>query len=151
MLSSFSNQSLDVTAQQGGSDALVHWDIIRVACPNCGRLEARIRELEALVETLLGRLQDLEARLAQDSRTSSRPPSQDKPWKPKSERQKTDRSSGAQRGHVGKTLKMAEHADEVVSVPLTGQCTCGQVWDSVNVHHHVARQIHDFLARTDPQ
>ena len=88
------------------------------------------------METLLGRLQDLEARLAQDRRTSSRPPSQDKPWKPKSERQKTGRSSGAQRGHVGKTLKMADHADEVVSVPLTGQCICGQAWDSVNVHHH---------------
>ena len=74
------HRSFQVTAQQGGLDALVHWDIIRVACPSCERLEARIRELEALVETLLGRLQDLEARLAQDRRTSSRPPGQDKPW-----------------------------------------------------------------------
>ena len=52
-------------------------------------------------------------------RRTARPPvnhrTKDKPWVPKSERQKTGRSSDAQRGHVGKTLKMAEHVDEVIT------------------------------------
>ena len=95
------------------------WSISEDACPNCTRLEAQLAEV-------LGRLHALEARLAQDSRTSGQPPSQDKPWTPKSERQKTGRSSGAQRGHVGKTLKIAGHADEVLSLLLTGHCTYGQ-------------------------
>ena len=120
------------------------WSISEDACPNCTRLEAQLAEV-------LGRLHALEAELTQDSRTSSQPPSQDNPWTPKSERQKTARSSGAQRGHVGKTLKMAEHADEVLSLPLTGYCACGQAWDSADVHDQVAQRVHDFLARTDPQ
>ncbi len=100
---------------------------------------------------MLGRLQDLEARLAQDSRTSSQPPSKDNPWAPKSERQKTGRSSGAQRGHASKTLKMAEHPDEVVSLTLNGSCACGQDWETVAIQGQMARQVHEFLARTDPQ
>jgi transposase len=93
---------------------------------------------------VLGRLQALEAQLAQDSTTSSQPPSKDKPGAPKNERQKTGRSSGAQRGHVGKTLKMAAHVDEVVSLPLTGHCTCGHAWESVHAQGQVARQVHDL-------
>ena len=89
-------------------------------------------------------MQSLEARLAQDSTTSSQPPSTDKLWVPKSERQKTGRSSGAQRGHVGKTLKMAAHVDEVVSLPLTGHCTCGHAWERVHAQGQVARQVHDL-------
>ena len=34
---------------------------------------------------------------------------------------------------------------------LTGHCTCGQAWDSADVHDQAARQVHDFLARTDSQ
>ncbi|WP_424952986.1 DUF6444 domain-containing protein [Deinococcus sp.] len=89
-----------------------------VSCPNCERLEARIRELEVQVARLLERLQALEARQAQDSRTSSQPPSTDKPWVSKSERQKAGRSTAAQRDHLGKTLKMAEHVDEGVMLQV---------------------------------
>jgi hypothetical protein len=42
----------------------------------------------------------LEARLKQNSGTSRQPPSSDKPWKkPESERLKTGRKSGGQKGH----------------------------------------------------
>jgi len=77
------------------------------------------------------------------SQTSNQPPSQDKPWV-KSERQKSSRSSGGQRGHPGKTLKMNEHPDEIRTLPITGQCGCGQVWDAVAVHDLLARQVHDL-------
>ena len=93
---------------------------------------------------LLARVQELEAQLALTSQTSSQPPSQDKPWKPKNERQKSNRSSGGQRGHPGKTLKMSEHPDEIRALAITGQCGCGQAWDSVAVSHVLARQIHDL-------
>ena len=93
---------------------------------------------------MLARVQELEAQLAQTSTTSSQPPSQDKPWLPKSERQKSNRSSGAQRGHPGKTLKMSEHPDEIRTLPVTGQCSCGQSWDAVAVSDLLARQVHDL-------
>jgi transposase len=82
---------------------------------------------------VLAELQAIKALFAQDSTTSSQPPSKDKPWAPESERQKTDRPSDAQRGHVGKTLKMVEHPDEVVSLTLDGSCACGQDWETVAV------------------
>ncbi|WP_415791517.1 IS66 family transposase, partial [Deinococcus saxicola] len=100
-------------------------------------LQARIQELE-------GRLSALEARLAITSQTSNQPPSQDKPWLPKSERQKSSRSSGGQRGHAGKTLKMSEHPDEIRTLPITGHCGCGQPWASVAVSDLLARQVHDL-------
>ncbi|WP_371827340.1 DUF6444 domain-containing protein [Deinococcus sp. QL22] len=74
---------------------------------------------------MLAELQDLKARLGPNSRTSNRPPSQDKPWSPKTERQKTGRSSGAQPDHPGKTLKMVDHPDEVVTPAVIGHCGCG--------------------------
>ena len=92
----------------------------------------------------MAELQVIKALFAQDSTTSSQPPSKDKPWAPKSERQKTGRSSGAQRGHVGNTLKMVEHPDEVVSLTLDGSCACGQDWETVAVQGQVARQVHDL-------
>ncbi|WP_291429815.1 transposase, partial [Deinococcus sp.] len=107
------------------------------ACPNCARLEAQLAEV-------LAELRTIKAQLARNSTTSSQPPSQDKPWVPKSERQKTARSSGAQPGHPGKTLKMSTHPDEIVTLPLTGTCPCGHVWDDVTPQTTVARQVHDL-------
>ncbi|SMB78136.1 transposase [Deinococcus hopiensis KR-140] len=93
---------------------------------------------------MLAELQEIKARLCLNSTTSHQPPSQDKPWTPKSERQKTGRSSGAQPGHKGKTLKMVEHPDEVVTLPVTGHCGCGQAWDTVTVSDELARQVLDL-------
>ena len=39
---------------------------------------------------------------------------------------------------------MAEHPDEIVSLPLTGQCGCGQAWETVAVQEQVARQVMDL-------
>ncbi|MFB9995468.1 IS66 family transposase [Deinococcus oregonensis] len=86
----------------------------------------------------------MKARLGLNSTTSHRPPSQDKPWMPKSERQKTGRSSGAQPGHSGKTLKMVDHPDEVVTLRVRGHCGCGQAWDSIPVSDELARQVLDL-------
>lgn len=95
---------------------------------------------------MLAELRAIKVQLDRDSTTSSQPPSKDNPWRPKSERQKTGRSSGAQRGHVGQTLKMAAHPDEIVVLPLTGHCACGHAWDNVPPQTQVARQVHDLPA-----
>ena len=78
---------------------------------------------------LMAEAQDLKARLARDSQTSSQPPSRDKPWKSRSERSSSGKSTGGQVGHPGKTLKMSEHVDEVVVLPLMGLCGCGLAWE----------------------
>ncbi|MCD0160533.1 IS66 family transposase [Deinococcus sp. 6YEL10] len=105
-----------------------------------------MRELEEQIAALLKRLQELEGRQAKTSHTSNQPPSQDKPRQPKSERQKTGRSSGAQPDHPGTTLKMSAHPDHTVHLPVTGHCGCGQVWDDVPVDTQVTRQVHDLPA-----
>ncbi|UQN07948.1 DUF6444 domain-containing protein [Deinococcus sp. QL22] len=100
--------------------------------------------MEAQLAKVLAELQEIKARLGLNSTTSHQPPSQDKPWTPKSERQKTGRSSGAQPGHPGKTLKIVEHPDEIVTLPVTGHCGCGQAWDTVIVSDELARQVLDL-------
>lgn len=106
-------------------------------CPNCLILESQLRLLKT-------ELAAVKAQLQQDSRTSSLPPSQDPPWKPLSERQKSTKPSGGQKGHQGTTLKMSEHADQVVVLPLTGLCDCGHSWDKVEAETYRARQVHDL-------
>lgn len=103
-----------------------------------------MKELEALVALLMGEVQDLKTQLARDSQTSSQPPSRDKPWKSKSERASSGKTTGGQVGHPGKTLKMSEHIDEVVVLPLTGPCGCGHTWDQVSAQEYLARQVHDL-------
>ena len=112
-------------------------DIQEERCPNCARLQARIAELEA-------ELRAIKALLDLDSTTSNQPPSKDLPWKPKSERQKSERSSGGQQGHAGKTLKFSDEPDTIQTLALTGECGCGQAWETVNATDHLARQVHDL-------
>jgi len=77
-------------------------------------------------DSFLADIRALKVRLQADSKIPNLPPSQDKPWKPQSERVKANRSSGAQPGHVGKALEMSPQPDEVIILPVTGHCGCGQ-------------------------
>lgn len=83
-----------------------------------------IRELFAQVRVLMSRVVELEARLAQNSRNSSKPPSTDglnKP-KPKSLRKSGRHSNGGQKGHPGGTLKQVSEPDRVVQHPAPTHC-----------------------------
>lgn len=71
------------------------------------KLWGMVGELSAQVSTLQAKVLELEARLAQNSRNSSKPPSSDglnKP-KPKSLRKPGERPTGGQKDHKGHTLK----------------------------------------------
>src|SRR6266700_6642393 len=81
-------------------------------------LKALVAELLPLKEQLAqahARIKDLEDRLAQDSRTSSKPPSSDGLARlPRSSRRPSGKRPGGQAGHAGHTLAMVEPPDTVV-------------------------------------
>jgi transposase len=75
-----------------------------------------IRSLVARVEELQAKIAELEGRLAQNSRNSSKPPSAEgyaKP-KPKSLRTAGKHPTGGQKGHGGHTLEKAEQPDHIL-------------------------------------
>lgn len=74
-----------------------------------------IRALFAQVAALAAKVSELEGRLAQNSRNSSKPPSSDglnKP-KPKSQRKAGQKPTGGQKGHAGHTLKKVAQPDHI--------------------------------------
>ena len=95
-------------------------DLIRELWP----LRALVRDLMAQVTALQAKVVELEARLAQDSRNSSKPPSSDglsKP-KPKSLRQSGGQPTGGQKGHRGHTLQQVAEVDRVVTHAPLARC-----------------------------
>jgi transposase len=79
-------------------------------------VEAENAALRARVEALLGRIVELEARLAKDSHTSHKPPSSDPLGRkrPRSQRRKSGKKPGGQVGRHGETLHLVATPDEVV-------------------------------------
>jgi transposase len=79
-------------------------------------VEAENAALRAQVEALLGRIEELEARLAKDSHNSSKPPSTDPLGRkrPRSQRKRSGKKPGGQLGHTGETLRLVSTPDEVV-------------------------------------
>ncbi len=96
--------------------------------------DARIAELEAQVATLtkllgqaLKRIDELEAKLAQNSSNSSKPPSSDPPGAPRTPKEKSPRKPGGQPGHP-KNERARLPADHVV--PFIPE-TCGECGDAL--------------------
>ena len=104
-----------------------------------------IRSLFARVQELTAKVAELEGRLAQDSRNSSKPPSSEgygKP-KPKSLRIPGQNPTGGQKGHEGHTLKKAERPDHIVThAPPTICDECGSLLLEVTVAE--TRQVFDL-------
>lgn len=102
------------------------------------RLLERIKELET-------RIEGLENQLKKDSQNSSKPPSSDGFGKrTKSLRQKSERKSGGQQGHLGSTLEWSEEVDEVVVHQVTECEKCGTSLTDVTVEKWDLRQVHDL-------
>lgn len=98
----------------------------------------------AIIEKLEARIAELEARLYQNSRNSSKPPSTDVFIGPKSRRPGGERSVGGQRGHPGSTLKQVDCPDQVV-VHHVARCEeCGASLVDVPVVDVERRQVFDI-------
>lgn len=128
------------------------------------KADPRIVELEALVahlraqratalaqnEALIGRVQELEARLAnatKDSHNSSKPPSSDPLGRkrPRSQRQKRGKKSGGQLGHRGETLHLVATPDELVAHRPAVCAPCQTPLDeTAPVEGDERRQVHEL-------
>jgi transposase len=100
--------------------------IVQLEAENAA-LRAALAAAQQQVACLSERLRDLEQRLAKDSHTSSKPPSSDGlSRRPRSQRERKERKSGAQLGHPGQTLAQVASPDvEVRHRPSTcGGCQC---------------------------
>jgi len=123
--------------------------------------EERIAELEALVarqqqqnEQLLAvnaelraRVQELEARLAKDSPTSSKPPSSDPLGRkrPRSQRRRSGKKPGGQLGHRGETLHLVAMPDEVVEHrPATCAGCQAPLDETAAIAGYERRQVHEL-------
>jgi transposase len=92
----------------------------------CQTLSAQNEALLRRCEQLEQRVKELEGRLNQDSRNSSKPPSSDGPAKPvvKNLREKSGRKPGGQPGHAGTTLRQMAVPDRIETHSPV-QCDCG--------------------------
>src|SRR6266699_4686179 len=78
-------------------------------------LRAQLAEAYQQITQLAERLQRVEGQLVKDSHNSSKPPSSDGPRrKPRSQRQRSEKQTGGQPGHPGRTLMQVANPDEVV-------------------------------------
>lgn len=84
--------------------------------------------VDALV-ALTRRVEELERRLSSNSRTSSKPPSSDPPWKKKRRKRDKPGKPGAKEGHEGHHRKplAADRVDEFVPVWSASCGRCGHV------------------------
>jgi transposase len=106
-----------------------------------------IEGLRTEVFELKAKVTDLERRLAQNSRNSSRPPSSDglaKPPAPKSLRRPSGRKPGGQSGHEGRHLQQVQRPDGVLRyVPTCCEGCGGDLSGSESVGEE-ARQVFDL-------
>lgn len=130
-------------------------------------LHARIAELEAenialrakdairekLLEEFQRRVEELERRLNQNSRNSSRPPSSDPPSAPpRAGKEPTGRSPGAQPGHPGhgRYLLPPEKVNQIVVVKPKSCRKCGRSLngEDANPLRHQVSEIPPFAIQT---
>lgn len=92
------------------------------------------KEPEKFVDLFLlmeARLTALEKRVNKNSQNSDKPPSSDKFDKAKSRKKKSERKSGAQDGHRGRTLKFSKTPDKIIPHSVPNCTKCGTSLDEV--------------------
>ena len=101
----------------------------------------------AEMTALQARIAELERRLGLNSSNSGKPPSSDglkKPPRVSSLRQPSDKKTGGQKGHPGKTLRRSETPDATIDhYPQTCRA-CGAALTGAMATDHIARQVFDL-------
>jgi transposase len=116
---------------------------------SCGGLEALLVERDARIAELEALVAELRARLDQNSRNSSKPPSSDgygkEPAdKKRSLRRKSGRKRGGQAGHRGRHLARREEPDETVVHPVECCECCGRDLSGEPIVESQSRQVFDL-------
>ena len=106
-------------------------------------METNIK-LSAHLSQLEERVKELEDRLNKNSSNSSKPPSSDEFVKPKSQRKKSGKNPGGQKGRKGKTLKMSDNPDQVVTHQVISCECCGFRLEEVQPERIEKRQEYDI-------
>lgn len=107
---------------------------------------ALVESLSHQIDALSARVQQLEDRLAKNSRNSGKPPaSDDPPPKPKSLRRSSGKKPGGQEGHPGTTLSLVEDPHHVV-LHHPEECEgCGEpLSETGEASGHERRQVVDI-------
>ena len=108
--------------------------------------EAKVAQQEELIAKLLARVEELEARFKMNSRNSSKPPSSDglnRP-SPKSLRKKSERNTGGQPGHEGKTLEQVHNPDQSRELKLERCPDSGLALSEDQIVGALTRQVFDL-------
>ena len=108
-------------------------------------LETSIQQLQLQVTILQAEVTELKTQLAKNSSNSSKPPGSDGLRKqPKSQRGKSDKKSGGQEGHAGKTRTQIANPDHIeVHTPANCQ-GCGSDLTQINGFCMEKRQVFDI-------
>ncbi len=106
-----------------------------------------LEDANELIGALWDRLNDLEDRLNQNSRNSSRPPSSNGPRAsmsaPTSAKKSTGRKRGAQSGHKGSKRMLADSVDDTFAYYPDETCSCGGAIDISNTPYR-RHQVFDI-------
>lgn len=105
---------------------------------------ALVETVVAQVTVLAARVRELESRVNTNSRNSGKPPSSDGFKKTKSQRKKSGKKSGAQKGHPGHTLKMTPNPDKVQAHKVEYCRECGASLANISVNFFERRQVFDM-------
>jgi transposase len=133
-----SAEGLGTGTGAGGRDPLI--EVLRA---RIGELEARLAERDVVIA-------ELRARLDQNSRNSSKPPSSDGYGKPPAEKRKrslrrrSGRKPGGQRGHKGHHLERREDPDRVVLHSVEVCECCGRDVSGAPIEQSQSRQVFDL-------
>ena len=100
-------------------------------------------EQQELIQQLLGKIAELEARLNQNSGNSNRPPSSDGLGKRPAIARQKGKKRGGQAGHKGKTLDMVCDPDRTVP-HAPERCVCGFDLSQVPKQIEEKRQVFDL-------
>jgi len=107
-------------------------------------LKAQTEVLSSQAESQKAEIKELKARLNKDSQNSNKPPSSDEFTKPKSQRKKSGKKSGGQKGHPGHTLKMSDNPDEIIVHREQNCHGCGSTLKQQKPIKTERRQIFDI-------
>jgi len=104
---------------------------------------AEFGELREQVAVLQAQVADLAARVRQNSKNSSRPPSSDGLGKPapKSLRAKTGRKPGRPKGQPGATMQLTDHPDHVIRHEPSCCAACSRDLDGAGEAGVERRQV----------